>query len=199
MPVSISGTSGITVSGSASQLTVANATITGQLNLENESLRFKQGSYASPSGTGGVYASNDYRVFGGLNFKNIGHFNFREFQYLDIKTNMTSNSLMFMFFAHGYMYNNGNMYSISSGYSYTAPNTIINQFTQNLANCSIASTYRTTSPSAGGYLCVKLNRGSTGYTEGYVTLYFHTHGLDMNSCQVLAYTTTNNAGNVYTS
>lgn len=190
MPVIINGTTGISSSG--------DLTVEGNLFTERYGLRYRQAMYNAASGT--TATSLDYRIMGGLNFKNLGHFQFRAGnQYLHIKTNVTSNSQMFLFFAHGYLYNNGNMWSISGGYTYTAPNQLLNQYTQNTGNCSISGTYRTAAPSTGGYLCLRMNRNSPDYTEGFVTVYYHTHGIEMNSCEVLAYSQNNNAGAFYTS
>jgi hypothetical protein len=132
------------------------------------------------------------------NWKHLGFYNLRDGnQYLDIKTNNAYNSLMYMFHVVGYLYNQGEVISYTSGYSYTAPSTILNQYTHNLGNQSI-STYRTASPSGGGYLCLKINRGTTGYSEGQLNVYFHSHDTSaQNAITVTSWAQNNNSGNYY--
>ncbi len=135
-----------------------------------------------------------------FNLKHLGFYTLRDgSQYLDVKTNNSPNSLMYMFHVVGYLYNQGEVISYTSGYSYTAPNTILNQFTHNLGNQSITS-YRTTSPAGGGFLCVRINRGTTGYSEGVLSVYFHSHDTSaQNAIAVTAYAQNNAPSNFYTS
>jgi hypothetical protein len=197
MPVTISGSGGITTGS----MTATDVTVSGNLFTERYGMRYRQARY---DGVGGSANQNpsvlDYRIFGGLNFKNLGHFNFRaDNQYLHVKTNVTSNSEMHLFFIHGYLYSNGNCFSIAGGYTFTAPSTILNQSYQNLGAVTVSGTYRTAAPSSGGFLCLRLNRNSSGYTEGYVTVYYHTHGNEMNNAEVLSFSQNNNAGAFYAS
>jgi hypothetical protein len=98
-----------------------------------------------------------------------------------------------MFYVVGYLYNNGLIVGWSSGYTYdpSGPNAVINTFTQNIGQSSIVRTYR-----SGGALCIKLNRNSSGYTEGQVDIYFHTHDAGtQNACVINAFAMNNNSGN----
>jgi hypothetical protein len=135
-----------------------------------------------------------------FNWKHLGFYQLRDGnQYLDIKTSNAYNSLMYMFHVVGYLYNQGEVISYTSGYSYTAPNTILNQYTHNLGNQSISS-YRTASPSGGGYLCLKINRGTSSYSEGQLNVYFHSHDTSaQNSISVVSWAQNQSSGNYYSS
>ena len=176
-------------------------TVQGNLFTERYGLRYRQAVYDGAGGSGNQSPVNtNYRTFGGLNYKNLGHFNFRDgSRYLHIKTNVTGNSEMYQFLVHGYLYNNGNIFSIAGGYTFTPPSSILNQFIQNLGNQSISAAYRTAAPAGGGFLCLRLDRSTSAYTEGFVTVYYHTHSDAMNSCEVLSFSQNNDAGTFYTS
>jgi hypothetical protein len=142
-----------------------------------------------------------YRAkFAGTNWKHLGFFNHRDgAQYLHVKTNISSNSCMFMFHADGYLYNSGNVVSWTGGYTYTPPSSILNQFTVNSGNCSVA-TYRTAGPAGGGFLCLRVNRNGSGYSEGQVNVLFHSHDTSIqNAAAVTAWAQNNDAGSFFTS
>jgi hypothetical protein len=138
--------------------------------------------------------------FTGMNWKHLGFFQLRDgSQYLDIKTSNSFNSLMYMFHVNGYLYNQGEVISYTSGYSYTPPSSILNQYTHNLGNQAISS-YRTAGPAGGGFLCLKINRGTSSYSEGQLNVYFHSHDTSaQNSINVVSWAGNNTAGNFYTS
>lgn len=116
-------------------------------------------------------------------------------RYLDIKTNNASGSLMFMFHVWGYLYNSANINTWIGGYSYTN-NSILNLYTQNLGNCT-ATAYRT---STNNFLCLKIDRGSNGYSEGKVNVFFHAWGAsEMAGTIVTSYAQNDSASNFYTS
>jgi hypothetical protein len=80
------------------------------------------------------------------------------------------------------------------GYSYQS-SSILNLYVQNLGNCS-ATAYRT----SNGFLCLKLNRNASGYSEGKVNVFFHSWSQgEMESLAVTSYAQNNSASNYYTS
>jgi hypothetical protein len=100
-----------------------------------------------------------------------------------------------MFHIYGYLYNSANMNTYIGGYSYTG-NSILNLYTQNLANCT-ATAYRT---STNNYLCLKLDRGNNGYSEGKVNVFFHAWSQgEMENLVVTSYAQNDSASNYYTS
>jgi hypothetical protein len=138
---------------------------------------------------GGEYAPQ--RASGMLH---IGSFTHRDgSRYLDIKLNQGAS--MFMFHIYGYLYNSANINTWIGGYSYTG-NSILNLYTQNLGNCS-ATVYRT---ATNNYLCVKIDRGNSGYSEGKVNVFYHAWSQgEMEGMAVTSYAQNNTAGNYYTS
>jgi hypothetical protein len=197
-----------TLSGTAS---LAATNVSGTLNVNGTNDVNIAGGEIYMNGTAGtqfiqmpfVYNNNTtserWRFYGNQ-WKLLGFFNLRDgSQYLDVRTNITSNSMMYMFHVCGYLYNQGEVISYTSGYTYTPPSSILNQYTHNLGNQSISS-YRTAGPAGGGFLCVKVNRGTTGYSEGQLAIYFHSHTTELNNtCEVTAWSQNNVAGNFYSS
>jgi hypothetical protein len=139
--------------------------------------------------------------FTGDNMKHLGFFNFRDgSQYLHVKTNISSNSCMFMFHVMGYLYNQGNVISWSGGYTYTPPSSILNQYNSNVGSGSTVATYRTAGPAGGGFLCLRVNRNTSSYSEGFLSIFFHSHDTpQQNSTAVTAFAQNNDGGNFYTS
>jgi hypothetical protein len=137
---------------------------------------------------------SSFRSFTGYNYKYLGFFNFRDGnRYLDIRLNTTADNIMYQFHVHGYMYNSGQIVSWTCGYTYIS-NSILNKFTINSGNTHIINTYR----SAGGNLCLKMDRFSSGYSEGYVAVYFHSFDAGtQNAMGISAYAQNNNGGNFY--
>jgi hypothetical protein len=197
---------------SASSSTVSGTqNIGGNLNLtSNNDLNLTSGDINLLGTAGTQYVNipfvynNDTTAsrwqFYGNQWKLLGFFQLRDGgQYLDVKTNITANSCMYMFHVCGYLYNQGEVISYTSGYTYTPPSSILNQYTHNLGNQSISS-YRTAGPAGGGSLCVKVNRGTSSYSEGQLAVYFHSHDTSLqNSCAVTAWSQNTNSGNFYTS
>jgi hypothetical protein len=125
----------------------------------------------------------------------LGWFTFRAYsRYLDIKTNINSSSYMFFFRTTGYLYNDGIYNSaMISGYSYIN-NSVINVHTSVPSGSrGYASVYR----SSDGYLCIKLDKVNTGYTEGQVAVFFGQHGPASNGVRVLRYVQNDNSQNYY--
>lgn len=185
-------------------LTVASVTATNvvatTLNASTLSAGNANITFSNSTGLGAYFpiASGEYAntgvQFRGFQFKHIGYFQFRDAsRYFDLKTNI--NGGMQMFLVIGYLYNSGNIFSIAGSYSYTT-NTVINKFTQNLGNSTISDTYRTAS---NNLLCLKLDRGNSSYSEGFVQIYYHNHDVGtQNSCEITSYAQNNTAGAYYT-
>ena len=166
------------------------------LNATNTSITFSnstgQGAYFPI--VSGEYANSAVQ-FRGFQFKHLGYYQFRaDSRYLDIKTNIGGG--MQMFLVMGYLYNSGTIFSIAGSYSYTG-NTVITKSTQNLGSgTTISDTYRTASTNL---LCLKLDRNNSGYSEGYVQVYYHNHDVGtQNGCEVTAYAQNNTVGAYYT-
>jgi len=153
-------------------------------NTHSTGLRMKQG---------GQYGG--FRIINGHQFKHLGQFNFRDGnRYFDARTNLSGSSIMYMFYVVGYLYGSGNINGWSSGYTYdpSGPTAILNKYTHNIGNAQIINTYRTSS----SFLTIKCDRFSSGYTEGYLDLYFHTHDVgNQNACVVAQFAQNNTAGN----
>ena len=178
------------------------SSFSSQLNVDNNIVLTQASSGNSAIDIPFTYNdTTDQRArFTGTNMKHLGFFQHRAgSQYLHIKTNINSNSCMFMFHAFGYLYNSGNLVSWAGGYTYTPPSSILNQFNINSGNCSVA-TYRTSSPAGGGFLCLRINRNNSGYSEGQLSVFFHSHSTGIqNSTVVTAWAQNNNGGNFFTS
>jgi hypothetical protein len=138
--------------------------------------------------------SSDNILFNGFPFKNLGHYTFRDgSRYFDAKLNITGD--MQMFLVIGYLYNSGNIFSLHGSYSYVT--SVINKFAINLGNSTISDVYRTSGGS--NLLCIKLDRGSSSYSEGRVSIYYHTHDATQNSAEIISYAQNNSAGAHFTS
>jgi hypothetical protein len=177
-------------------------TMTGALNVGNNIVLTQPGNGECSIDMPFIYNTtlSERRKFTGTNWKHLGYYTHRaDAQYLHVKTNISSNSCMFMFHAFGYLYNSGNLVSWSGGYTYTPPSSILNQFNINSGNCSM-TTYRTAGPAGGGFLCLRINRNSSGYSEGNLSVFFHSHDTSIqNSVVVTAFVQNNDGGNFYTS
>ena len=177
----------------------------GQVRIQNQGGNtFIGGSVSSISSAGNnqLYlpfeynGSAEFMPHRGNGWLHLGSFTHRDGnQYLDIKTNNNAGSLMFMFYIYGYLYNSANMNTYIGGYSYSG-NSILNNYVQNLGNCT-ATTYRT---ATNNYLCLKLNRNNSGYSEGKVNVFFHAWSQsEMESMCVTSYAQNQTTGNYYTS
>jgi hypothetical protein len=124
----------------------------------------------------------------------LGWFSFRaDARYLDIKTNLNSNGFMFFMRAHGYLYNDGVYNSaMAAGYMFTNNSVIVQQYSTPSGSRGFSSLYR----ASDGFLCAKLDKVGTGYTEGVVGLFFGAHGPAPADIRVTRYVQ-NNSGNYY--
>jgi hypothetical protein len=209
MPLSTIDQSGLASPLTLTAPTLTSATLSGSQTVDgalsvNNSITLTQPSSGSafidiPFTYNNDTTSNRAR-FTGTNWKHLGYFQHRaDGQYLHVKTNISSNSCMFMFHADGYLYNSGNLVSWAGGYTYTPPSSILNQYQINSGNCSVA-TYRTAGPAGGGFLCLRVNRNNSGYSEGQVNVFFHSHSTGIqNAAVVTAWAQNNDGGNFYTS
>jgi hypothetical protein len=112
--------------------------------------------------------------------KHIGRFQFRGFtaggqlggQYLHIKFNQPMSSNMMFFRAEGYLYNNRNIWARAGCYPYGPSNSILNIHINNSGFSTLEAMYR----SSDGFLVLRFNRNSTGYSEGVFDLWLSGHG-----------------------
>ena len=173
-------------------------------NDQSTSIRVKAAYFSSPSPSGGgvngaaVYnAHTTYRhAFNGSHRLLVGHFGFRAYaQYMDFKTNLNSNSYMFMFEAHGYFYGAGQMMCSRGGYMYTG-NSVINQqesIPSTNQSCKIYNFYR----SSDGMLCGKIQKNHNSYTEGQLYLYWARFGGNDSGMRITAYSQNNTTSNIF--
>ena len=107
-------------------------------------------------------------------FKTVALINTRAYtSYVNIKTNLTANSIMFLAHFLGYNYNYGNKEAFAGGYTYTS-NSILakaNNSTLTGSGGFTVDSYR----ASDGALCFKLYINHTGYTEGQTIFRFHSH------------------------
>ena len=123
----------------------------------------------------------------------LGEFTLRDgSQYLHVKTDITSDSLMMFFSAWGYLYNSAGLIGWAMGYAYTGTS-ILNTYLYNVGSTSFHGLYKTASPHN---VCLRFNRGGTGYTEGKINIFFATHDLGIRPA-VVAFSQNNTAGNYY--
>lgn len=103
----------------------------------------------------------------------IGSFTFRDQQYLHVKIDRVSNSSgpMEQVWAQGYLYNSGVFDAHVGWYSYTG--NPINIHSRN--NCTSGGI--TIYQSSDNKVVVRCDRGSSGYTEGEVTLCWRMNGV----------------------
>ena len=92
-------------------------------------------------------------------------------KYVHMKTNLTSDNIMFFFRIYGYFYNNGVNECVRGGYTYNGG--VIAEGVQNAynsnSNYTIGDFYRS---STGNFLCIRLDVHHTGYTEGEALVFF---------------------------
>lgn len=114
--------------------------------------------------------------------KHLGRFQLRGYtagsqpggQYLHIRTNIPCTSYMTFWRAEGYLYNNGNIWTRAGCYPYNGG--VINIFTNN-SGSSVIDTFYGSSQGGGASnrLCIRINRGGTGYSEGRFDLWVSGH------------------------
>ena len=110
-------------------------------------------------------------------FKTVANLNTRAGTiYLNVKTNITANNVMYLAEFIGYNYGYGNKYMYNGGYTYNAgTDTILNNFSNTVFSTNPASSSVTAYRASDGALCFKLYMGHTGYTEGRMVFRFHSH------------------------
>tara|TARA_R110000764_G_scaffold177528_1_gene263686 strand:- start:51 stop:710 length:660 start_codon:yes stop_codon:yes gene_type:complete len=95
-------------------------------------------------------------------------------KYIHMKTNLTSDNIMFLFRINGYFYNYGVNESVRGGYTHNGG--VIAEGVQNTyrnnTNFTIGDFYRS---STGGFLCLRLDVEHSSYTEGEALVYFSSH------------------------
>ena len=116
--------------------------------------------------------------------------------YVDFKTNLTSNNIMFMFYFTGYQYSRGTSAFYGGGYTYTG-NSVISKDVGSggivVGPMSVYDIYR----SSGGNLCVKLHCATTGYDEGRTNVFFMPHGSGFDTMRIIDAHVTNSTTNYY--
>ena len=152
---------------------------------------------SSANGTAVYNAHTMYRnAYAGSHRILLGHFGFRAYaQFMDFRTNLNSNSYMFMFEAHGYFYGAGQMMCSRGGYMYTG-NAVINQqdsIPSTNTSCRIYNYYRDSS----GFLCGKISKNHSGYTEGQLYLYWARFGGNDTGLRITAYSQNNTTSNIF--
>jgi hypothetical protein len=123
----------------------------------------------------------------------LGEFTLRDgSQYLHVKTDITSDNIMMFFSAWGYLYNSAGLIGWGMGYSYDSTS-ILNTYLYNVGSTSFHGLYRAASPYN---VCLRFNRGGTGYTEGKINIFFAAFGLGIRPA-VVAFSQNNTSGNYY--
>ena len=143
------------------------------------------GSYSSSESTAMQQASTYVVPPGNSGMIPIAVINTRAFQnYVCVKTNLTSNNVMFQARFQGYMYGYGLADANYGGYTYSSGGyTVLSKAQYRDSNAGsqyIADAYRT----SAGHLCFKIYLGHTGYTEGQGTFWFGGHGDSWRNIQV---------------
>ena len=123
------------------------------------------------------YATN---MYGQWPQKHLGRFELRGYtagnqaggRYLHVKVNQPMSSNMMFWRAEGYLYNRGNIWARAGCYPYAPSNSILSLYINNSANSTISTMYR----ASDGYLVIRFDRNSTGYSEGRFDLWLSGHG-----------------------
>jgi len=154
----------------------------------------------SHQGVGVVYAAPyplRFNAFNGTGPKFLGVYPLRAgSQFLDIAINTTSDNIMYYAMFRGYFYGRGSRWSWTAGYTYQGSIiNVQNHFVLN-GNAANLTAYRGAAGSAyPANLCLRMDSGSSGYTEGYGELYIFAHANSLqNGFQVAAFSE-NNAAN----
>lgn len=91
-----------------------------------------------------------------------------------MKTNLSSENVMFFFRIFGYFYNYGVNECVRGGYTYQGgviQESVATAYNTN-SNFTIGDFYRS---SSGSFLCLRLDVHQTGYTEGEAIVLFGSH------------------------
>jgi hypothetical protein len=108
--------------------------------------------------------------------QHIGEFTLRAGnRYLDIKTNLETQSAMLFFYFWGYLYNAQNCFGYAGCYPYNGTS-ILNKYIYNSASTQLLNIYKTDAPYN---VCLKFDRQDSGYTEGKINVFIINHGLNM--------------------
>ena len=143
----------------------------GNIDYHNKVPEFSQsgiGSYSSSTNI--AYAEGTIDV-PGKGEKLVCQTHARGFtNYVHLKTNLTSDNIMFYFRTLGYCYNTGMEEHVYGGYTYNS--TVIATEHQTVYGGTHAlHAYRGSS----GHLCLRIHVNSTGYNEGRLYVYFGGH------------------------
>jgi hypothetical protein len=203
-PLSLTAPTFTTAQVSGNQTVGGTHTVSGVINAANN-IVLTQASTGNSAIDIPITYNNDTTSnrarFTGTNMKHLGFFQHRDgAQFLHIRTNIADNNIMYMFHVMGYLYNQGNVVAWSSGYTFTPPTTILNQFNTSASSGATVATYRTAGPSTGGFLCLRVNRNTSSYSEGQLSIFFHSHSTGVqNASAVTAWAQNNDGGNFFAS
>jgi hypothetical protein len=127
--------------------------------------------------------------------QHIGEFTLRAGnRYLDIKTNLATQSAMLYFHYWGYLYNSQTCFGHAGCYPYNGTS-ILNKYIYNTGVTTLSNIYKTDTPY---YVCLKFDRQGDGYTEGKINAFITVHGLDMGSrVNVISFAENNTVGQYY--
>jgi len=154
-------------------------------------------------GSGGVGAvltppyNLRFNAFNGTGPKFLGVYPLRGgSQFLDIAINTTSDNIMYYAMFRGYFYGRGSRWSWTAGYTYQGSIINVQNHFVLSGNAANLTSYRGAAGSAyPANLCLRMDSGSSGYTEGYGELYIFAHANSLqNGFQVAAFSE-NNAAN----
>jgi hypothetical protein len=130
-------------------------------------------------------------------WKDLGRIGTRAYMdYVDFKTNIYSDNIMFMFYFVGYQYSAGVSSYYGGGYTYLGD--VIAKATgtgyQVVGGDYVYNFYR----ASDGALCVKLYIGNQGYNEGVTHVFFNAHNNDITrDCRIIASAVYNSTSNYY--
>jgi hypothetical protein len=144
--------------------------------------------------TENVYRVTQFQDFRGTADTFLGWYTLRAYsRYLDIKTNVTSDSFMFFFRATGYLYNYGHANNaFYGGYCYTN-NSIINKTSSTPGTRGFSDVYR----DPNGHLCARFDQSANGYSEGRLAIFMGVHGPLDKDVQVIEYIQNDNSTNYF--
>lgn len=171
---------------------------TANNRLQNVYTRQINFNYNTSSGnTGGansIYGNDRYvsrntaqsynsNMYGLWPQKHLGRFELRGYlnpgagidqpgQYLHVKLNQPMSSNMMFIRAEGYLYGTRNIWSRAGCYPYAPTNSVLNIHINNSGYSTIDTIYR----ASDGYMVIRFNRQSTGYSEGRFDLWLSGHG-----------------------
>lgn len=126
--------------------------------------------------------------------QHIGEFTLRAGnRYLDIKTDLATQSAMLYFHFWGYLYNSANCFGYAGCYPYSGVD-ILNKYIYNTGSTILTNIYKTSSYN----MCLKFDRQGDGYSEGKINVFISNHGLDMGyRVGVISFVENNTAGSYY--